>query len=177
MPLASPNLEPQPHTPYFNPAQIADIVAYINALDVEHGTPGPGILEVTPACTNATSKCPTLSEGDQLFLLNCAQCHDASGAGGMLSHGYVVPSLRQATETQIAEAIRVGPRPMPNFGPGQLTNQQVSAIADYVYNLSHTPDPGGLGIANFGPVPEGFVGVIFGLGVLLLVARLIGNRG
>jgi ubiquinol-cytochrome c reductase cytochrome c subunit len=66
---------------------------------------------------------------------------------------------------------------MPNFGPGQLTNQQVSAIADYVYNLSHTRDPGGLGIANFGPVPEGFVGVIFGLGVLLLVARLIGNRG
>jgi ubiquinol-cytochrome c reductase cytochrome c subunit len=177
MPLASPNLEPQPHTPYFNPAQIADIVAYINALDVEHGTPGPGILDVTPACTNETSDCPTLSEGDQLFLLNCAQCHDASGAGGMLSHGYVVPSVRQATETQIAEAIRVGPRPMPNFGPGQLTNQQVSAIADYVYNLSHTKDPGGLGIADFGPVPEGFVGVIFGLGVLLLVARLIGNRG
>ena len=53
----------------------------------------------------------------------------------------------------------------------------MSAIADYVYNLSHTRDPGGLGIANFGPVPEGFVGVIFGLGILLLVARLIGNRG
>jgi ubiquinol-cytochrome c reductase cytochrome c subunit len=177
MPLASPGLEPQPHKPYFNPAQIADIVAYINALDAEHGTPGPGILQVTPACDNETSKCPTLSEGNELFLLNCAQCHDASGAGGMLSHGYVVPSLRQATPTQIAEAIRVGPRPMPNFGPGQLTDQQVSAIADYVYNLSHTRDPGGLGIANFGPVPEGFVGVIFGLGVLLLVARLIGNRG
>jgi ubiquinol-cytochrome c reductase cytochrome c subunit len=177
MPLASPNLEPAPHKPYFNPAQIAAIVAYVNALDVEHATPGPGILDVTPACVNETGKCPTMSEGNELFLLNCAQCHDASGAGGMLSHGYVVPSLRQATRTQIAEAIRVGPRPMPTFGPGQFTNQQVSAIADYVYNLSHTPDPGGLGIANFGPVPEGFVGVIFGLGVLLLVARLIGNRG
>ena len=177
MPLASPNLEPVSHKPYFNPSQIADIVAYINALDVEHGTPGPGILDVTPACANATGNCPTLSEGNQLFLLNCAQCHDASGAGGMLSHGYVVPSLRQATRTQIAEAIRVGPRPMPNFGPGQFTNQQVSAIADYVYYLAHTPDPGGLGIANFGPVPEGFVGVIFGLGLLLLVSRLIGNRG
>ena len=53
----------------------------------------------------------------------------------------------------------------------------MSAIADYVYNLAHTNDPGGLGIAHFGPVPEGFVGVIFGLGALLLVARLIGNRG
>jgi ubiquinol-cytochrome c reductase cytochrome c subunit len=66
---------------------------------------------------------------------------------------------------------------MPNFGPGQLSNKEVSAIADYVSYMSNTPDPGGLGIAHFGPVPEGFVGVIFGLGVLLLAARLIGNRG
>ena len=95
----------------------------------------------------------------------------------MLSHGYVVPSVRQATPTQIAEAVRVGPRPMPTFGPGQFTNQQVSAIADYVTYMSHTSNPGGLGIAYFGPVPEGFVAIIFGLGALLLLSRFIGNRG
>jgi ubiquinol-cytochrome c reductase cytochrome c subunit len=169
--------EPQPHPPYFNPAQIAEIDAYINAIDVAHGTPGPGIPVVHPACKVGTPTCPTLSEGNELFLMNCAQCHDASGAGGMLSEGYVVPSLRAATKTEIAEAARVGPRPMPNFGPGQLTDQQVSAIADYVYYIGHSPGRGGLGIADFGPVPEGFVAIIFGLGILLLVARLIGNRG
>ena len=177
MPLDSVHDEPTPHTPYFSKAQIADIVAYINALGIEHGTPGPGIPVVTPACTKETPNCPTLSEGQQLYLMNCAQCHNASGSGGELSHGQVVPSLRSATETQIAEAARVGPRPMPTFGPGQLSDQQLSAIADYVHYLSSRPDPGGLGIAHFGPVPEGFVGVIFGLGVLLLAARLIGNRG
>ncbi|HXW81793.1 MAG TPA: c-type cytochrome [Acidimicrobiales bacterium] len=177
MPLSSPNQEPVPGPPYFNEAQIAQIVAYVNYLDVINGTPGPGIPDVTPPCAVQTSSCPTLSEGNQLFLLNCAQCHATSGAGGMLSHGYVVPSVRSATITEIAEAVRVGPRPMPTFGPGQLTDQQVSAIADYVYNMSHTPNPGGLGIGYFGPVPEGFVAVIFGLGALLLVARLIGNRG
>jgi len=177
MPLNSPTAEPEPHTPLFNSTQIAQIVAYVNSLGVEHGTPGPGVPEVTPACATETAKCPTLSEGQQLFLENCSQCHDASGAGGELSNGYVIPSLRTATLAQIAEAIRVGPRPMPGFGPGQLTDQQVSAIADYIYHLSHTADPGGLGIAHFGPVPEGFVGVVFGLGVLLVAARLIGNRG
>ena len=177
MPLASPNLEPQPHQPYFNPGQIADIVAYINAVDVAHGTPGPGIPQVTAACINETASCPTLSEGNALFMMNCAQCHDASGSGGLLSHGYIVPSLRSATKVEIAEAIRVGPRPMPGFGPGQLSDQQVSAIADYLGYLTGRPDPGGLGIAHFGPVPEGFVGIIFGLGALLLVCRLIGNRG
>ncbi|MCL6091486.1 MAG: c-type cytochrome [Actinobacteria bacterium] len=177
MPLNSITQQPLPGRPYFNKKEIAQIVAYINFVDRAHGTPGLGIPEVTPACKAETATCPTLSEGDQLFLLNCSQCHDASGAGGMLSHGYVVPSLRQATREQIAEAIRVGPRPMPGFGPGELTDQQVSAIADYVYYLGHSPNRGGFGIANFGPVPEGFVAIIFGLGLLVLVARLIGNRG
>jgi ubiquinol-cytochrome c reductase cytochrome c subunit len=177
MPLASPNLEPQAHPPYFDPTQISEIVAYVNAIDVENGTPGPGIQVITPACNNQTPNCPTLSEGNALFLLNCAQCHDASGSGGELSHGYIVPSLRSATPTEIAEAIRVGPRPMPGFGPGQFTDQQVSSIADYIAYITGHPDPGGLGIAHFGPVPEGFVGIIFGLGILLVVARIIGNRG
>ena len=177
MPLASPNLEPEPHPPFFNNAQIAEIVAYVNALGVAHGTPGPGVPVIMPACSTETANCPTLSEGDELYMMNCAQCHDASGSGGLLSHGYVVPSLRGATKTQVGEAIRVGPRPMPNFGPGQLSDQQVSAIADYLAGMTSQPDPGGLGIAHFGPVPEGFVGIIFGLGILLVVARLIGNRG
>lgn len=178
MPLNSPTAEPLSHKPYFNKTQIAQLVAYISSLDVQNGTPGPGIPKVAPLCTGKQTKnCVTLSEGNDLFLLNCAQCHDASASGGDLSNGYVIPSLRQATKTQVAEAIRVGPRPMPNFGPGQLSQQQVSAIADYVYYLSHAGNRGGLGIANFGPVPEGFVACIFGLGALLLVARLIGNRG
>ncbi len=178
MPLANPNAQPVRHAPYFNKTQIAELDAYIAALDVAHGTPGPGIPTVTPVCKgNQTANCVTLSEGNQLFLMNCAQCHDASGSGGMLSHGYAVPSVREATPTQVAEAVRVGPRPMPSFGPGQLTNQQISSIADYVTYLSSTRDPGGLGIAHRGPVPEGFGGCIFGLGALLLVARLMNNRG
>lgn len=177
MPLNSPKAQPMRNKPYFSPKQTAEIVAYVNALDVAHGTPGPGIPNVVAACKTQSAECPTLSEGNQLFLLNCAQCHDASGSGGMLSQGYVIPSLRDATATQVAEAIRVGPRPMPNFGPGQLTDQQVMAVADYVTWLSHRPDRGGLGIAHFGPVPEGFVAIIFGLGILLVISRLIGNRG
>ncbi|MGH9105585.1 MAG: c-type cytochrome [Acidimicrobiales bacterium] len=177
MPLNAPTEEPEPHPPYFNPKQISQIVAYINAIDMAHGTPGPGIPIVKAACAKQTASCPTVPEGDQLFAMNCAQCHDSSGSGGLLSHGYLVPDLRGATKTQVAEAIRVGPRPMPNFGPGQLTQQQVDSIADYVKYLGTTPDPGGLGIAHIGPVPEGFVAIIFGLGFLLLAARLIGSRG
>lgn len=125
---------------------------------------------------HGTGPCTTLAEGMQLFSLNCAQCHDASGSGGMLSHGFIVPSMSQATATQAAEAMRVGPAPMPIFGPKQLTDQQVSAIANYVQYLRRPADRGGLGIAHFGPVPEGFVGIVIGLFVMLIASRLIGTR-
>jgi ubiquinol-cytochrome c reductase cytochrome c subunit len=120
--------------------------------------------------------CTTLSQGLNLFALNCAQCHDASGSGGMLSHGNLVPTLHNASATIVAEAIRVGPEPMPIFGPKQLSDQQVSAIVNYVQYLRRPADRGGLGIAHFGPVPEGFVGIVVGLFILLIFTRLVGTR-
>ena len=177
MPLSSPNEEPEPGPPFFNEDQIADIVAYVNYLDTVHGTPGPGIPDVTPPCGAEAANCPTLSEGNHVVPSQLRPVPRRFGGWG-----HAQPRLRGAERASgDAHADRRGhqgrARPMPSFGPGQFTDQQVSAIADYVRYMSTSNDPGGLGIAHFGPVPEGFVAVIFGLGLLLLVSRFIGNRG
>jgi ubiquinol-cytochrome c reductase cytochrome c subunit len=183
MPLNNPANQPLRHRPSFNPLQIRQLVAYINALPVITGTDqfGPTIPTVAPLCPTAVPEpnqgCVTLSQGMQGFSLNCAQCHHVSGAGGILSKGNVVPTLRNANITQTAEAIRVGPKPMPVFGPGQMSDQEMSAIANYVQYLHHPASPGGFGIAHFGPVTEGFVGVVIGFGLLWFATRLIGTRG
>jgi ubiquinol-cytochrome c reductase cytochrome c subunit len=183
MPLNEPGNQPLRHRPYFDPMQIRQLVAYVNALPVITGNePGPTIPTVAPACPTATPDpnnpgCVTLSQGQQGFAINCAQCHQAAGSGGMLSKGNVVPGLHNADLTQVAEAIRVGPRPMPVFGPDQMSDQEMSAIAHYVQYLHHPSNPGGLGISHFGPVAEGFVGVIVGFGVLWFAVRMIGTRG
>jgi ubiquinol-cytochrome c reductase cytochrome c subunit len=185
MPLNNPANAPLQHRPDFTPAQIRQLVAYVNALPEINGTDvhGPSIPTVNPLCSDVTSPepnssgCVTLSQGQQLFVLNCAQCHQAAGAGGMLSKGNVVPSLHNANITQVAEAIRVGPKPMPTFGPGQMSDQQMSAIAHYVQYLHKPASPGGLGVSHFGPVAEGFIGVLGGFGLLLLAVRFIGTRG
>jgi ubiquinol-cytochrome c reductase cytochrome c subunit len=184
MPLNNPANQPVRHRPFFNPVQIGQLVAYINALPVITGTnmPGPGIPTVAPLCptpvapTPNPTGCVTLSDGQRLFQVNCAQCHQAAGSGGMLSKGNVVPGLHNANIVQVAEAIRVGPRPMPDFGPQELNDQQLSAISQYVQYLHHPSNPGGLGITHFGPVAEGFVGVIFGFGLLWFGVRMIGAR-
>lgn len=184
MPLNNPANEPLRHRPYFGPVEERQLVAYINALPEITGVNihGPTIPTVGPVCATPypdpkNPGCVTLSQGQQAFALNCAQCHQAAGAGAVLSKGNVVPSLRNANITQIAEAIRVGPKPMPTFSEAELSNSDMSAIAHYVQFLQRQPTPGGMSISHFGPVAEGFVGVIFGFGILWFAARMIGTRG
>jgi ubiquinol-cytochrome c reductase cytochrome c subunit len=187
MPLNAPDNQPLQNTPLFSKQEIRDLVAYVNALPVITGTYkfGPTIPTVLPLCkdetsvsaaTNTNPDCVTLSEGQQLYQVNCAQCHQAAGSGGMLSKGDVIPTLRNASLEIAAEAPIVGPKPMPIFGPKELSHQQLSAIAQYVHYLNNPDSPGGFGISYFGPVAEGFFGVLVGFVVLWLALRLTGAR-
>jgi ubiquinol-cytochrome c reductase cytochrome c subunit len=181
MPLNNPANQALRHHPFFNPQEISELDSYIAALPfiTGIGQPGPAIPTVEPLCPTSApaAGCVTLSEGQELFAINCAQCHQAAGAGGMLSKGNVVPGLHNANITQAAEAMRIGPPPMPVVGVNQLNDHQVSAIAHYVAYLHQPDNPGGLGITHFGPVAEGFVAVFGGFGLLLFAARMIGTRG
>ncbi|HET6963135.1 MAG TPA: c-type cytochrome [Acidimicrobiales bacterium] len=190
MPLNAPNNEALRHHAAFSDKEIRELDAYINALPsiTGSGTAGPTIPTPEPLCPKAQQTspstadlqstdpgCVTLSEGQELYAINCAQCHQAAGSGGMLSKGNVVPSLHNANIVQAMEAPIVGPKPMPVFT--QFTNAQLSAIAQYVQYLNHPDDPGGAGISHFGPVAEGFVGILIGFVLLWFAARMIGNRG
>ena len=190
MPLNAPNNEALRHHSVFTSAQIRELDAYVNALPTITGsnTFGPTIPTVEPLCPEIQQTspstvdiaqtdpgCVTLSEGEELYAVNCAQCHQAAGAGGMLSKGNVIPGLHNANLTQIAEAPLIGPKPMPTFT--EFTNAQLSAIAHYVQYLQHPSSPGGAGVSRFGPVAEGFVGIFVGFVLLWFASRMIGNRG
>jgi ubiquinol-cytochrome c reductase cytochrome c subunit len=163
MPLSDYHDQPVRHRPAYPDNEIRALVAYVGSLDT-----GPGIPNL--------SQHTDLSHGFQLYSINCAQCHNDAGAGGALGFGDIVPSLGHATLLDTAEAMRIGPKPMPVFGPDTLSDQQVADIASYVEYLHHPRDRGGLGLGHLGPIPEGFLGWVVGMGLLLLVARLIGTR-
>ena len=140
MPLNNPANEPLRHKPYFNPQQIRELVAYVNALPQITGmdTGGPTIPTVAPLCPTATPDpddpgCVTLSQGQQEFAVNCGQCHQARRARGNAVQGQRRPRLHNANLTQIAEAIRIGPAPMPVFGPpdersGDVVDRSLCAV-------------------------------------------------
>jgi len=53
----------------------------------------------------------------------------------------------------------------------------VASIVRYVKSLDHPDDRGGSGLGHAGPIPEGFVGWLAGLGASLLACYWIGERG
>lgn len=154
-----------PYRPYFSPAQIAALVRYVTRM-AAHG--GPAVPHVDPGRG-------TVQVGGQLFRENCAACHGWGGTGGELSNR-PVPAITEATPTQIAEAIRIGPSEMPKFGPDALTDKEVDAIAAYVASLKHPRNAGGDPLSHLGPVAEGTVVWVIGIVFLLGVIRWIGKR-
>jgi ubiquinol-cytochrome c reductase cytochrome c subunit len=167
MPLENLSVQATRKPPRFNRNQTLEIAAFVQSL-----TPGEG----TQIPVVNTSKAD-LENGNTLFTLNCAACHTISGAGDALAEGAYAPSLHLATPTQVVEAIRSGPGNMPHFGPGNITDPEARDIAAYVTGvLQHPNNAGGVGLGGIGPVGEGFVGLLIGVGVLMLVCFWIGDR-
>jgi quinol---cytochrome-c reductase cytochrome c subunit len=164
MPLAEPGAQAERKTPLYNQTQINQLGAYIDSL-----APGPKVPTVDLADGD-------LAYGGELFRTNCAQCHQAVGQGGALTNGKHAPALNDVTPTQVAEAMRTGPESMPVFSPGQLDDHQVNSIAKYVEFLKSPNDPGGHGIGHYGPVPEGLVAWLVGIGGLVVATLWIGSR-
>lgn len=165
MPLADPAIQAVQKPSRFSRSQTLAIDAYVASLS----SGGPLIPNVNLSLASE-------SAGATLFSTNCAACHTITGAGDALASGVYAPSLSVATPTQIAEAIRTGPGNMPRFGPLTLSNQQVADLAKYVGYLQHPNDRGGIALGHVGPVTEGFVGILVGLGSIMLAGFWIGGK-
>jgi ubiquinol-cytochrome c reductase cytochrome c subunit len=164
MPLDRPRAQAERKRVAYTPVQIRQLVAFVASLG-----PGPAIPTVHPEEGD-------LADGNRLYANNCAPCHSSAGAGGALGHAVYAPPLNRATEVQIAQAVRVGPGAMPVFGPDAIDDEQLASIVKYVEYLRHPDDRGGLGLGHLGPIPEGFVAWVFGLGAMLMAVRWIGTK-
>jgi len=155
-----------PYGGILSAAEIAALDRYVTAM-VAYG--GPAIPTVDPSAGD-------LSKGAELFDEYCAACHGWGGGGGIL-YDRAVPKVTEATPTQVAEAMQVGPAQMPVFSPQVFSPSEVDAIAAYIRSVQHPVDRGGDPISHLGPVAEGAVVWLIGMVLLLFAIRWIGERG
>jgi ubiquinol-cytochrome c reductase cytochrome c subunit len=163
MPMADPDDQPQRKRPAYPRREIDALVAYIASLG-----PGPPV-PVLPRRAD-------LGTGATLYTQNCAACHSSTGAGGALGISINAPPLWRASDLEVAEAVRIGPGAMPVFGPETVSDEELAAIVRYVSYLKHPDDRGGIALGHVGPVSEGFVAWIIGLGAMLVACYWIGTR-
>jgi ubiquinol-cytochrome c reductase cytochrome c subunit len=152
VPFAGPNGE----------QAIQAVAAYVASLG--GGPPIPSAEQVDPALGN-------VALGQQLFIANCAQCHNFVGAGGALTYGKYAPALTQATPTQIYEAMLTGPEAMPVFDDGTLSPENKRDIIAYIVDTRSETNPGGFSLGRVGPVTEGLVAFL-GLLLFMVLAAL-----
>ena len=157
MPAKEPQAE-MPRKPLEDsPAGIRALAAYIASL-------GGGPAIPTGAQISQTGANPGF--GQQLFVADCAQCHNFVGAGGALTDGKYAPPLTKSTPTQIYEAMLTGPEAMPVFNNTTITPKEKRDIIAYVVQTREEPNPGGFSLGRIGPVTEGLVAF---LGLLLFM--------
>jgi ubiquinol-cytochrome c reductase cytochrome c subunit len=164
MPLTNSEEQPTRKPPAYDEDEIEALVAYVGTLG-----DGPRIPRVDPAEGD-------LAEGGEIYRANCQACHSASGSGGALSYGRAAPRLSDASPTEVAAAVRVGPGQMPVFGPDTLSDEELNGLVRYVEYLDDPDDPGGVPIGRTGPIPEGFVAWLVGMVALLALVAWIGTR-
>jgi ubiquinol-cytochrome c reductase cytochrome c subunit len=164
MPLVRQGAQAQDKPPVFSDKEIDQLMAYVQA----HGG--------GPTVPSGDLRDGDLAQGGELFRLNCASCHGATGHGAPLSAGKIAPDLYRATDRQMYTAMQVGPENMPVFSNNQITPEQKRALIAYVQVMKENKDPGGAGLGRIGPVAEGLLIWTAGLGVLMVSILWIGAR-
>ena len=85
---------------------------------------GAGRLVVPPASD-------PVAYGKQLFIAdNCAGCHGLDGSGGIVG-----PSILGKTAKKLRTATHVGPKGMPAYEDGALSEADLDAIAAYLNSI------------------------------------------
>lgn len=172
MPMTRQEAQAEAKQPMFDKAETKQLGQYIQEL-------GGGPQVPSGSLTTDIEEHPdALSNGGELFRLNCTSCHGFKGAGGALSSGKFAPALHNASAEEIYAAMLSGPQNMPVFGDNELTPDQKREIITYItVQLQEDKDPGGLfNLGGYGPVTEGLAIFLIGIPILVFTALWIAGK-
>lgn len=162
MPMADMSQQAMRKDPVYNEQEVAALAAYVASL-----APGPA------AVTNeelAWERDGNTAEGGELFRTNCAMCHNLAGQGGALTQGKYAPTVMGVEPRHIYEAMVTGPQAMPVFANTVLTHEEKLSIIKWIKFVESEPSQGGAALGRVGPVTEGAVAWVLGLGILIGIA-------
>lgn len=165
MPIDDPFEKPTRRPSPFTPEEIRDLVLFVAAFS-------PAGID-TPEIDPERGR---LGRGLEIWAANCMACHGPGGQGNSVGGGQVASPLAPVTAVQVAQATRIGPRAMPPFSEEIISPEELGDLIAYTEFLKTMEDPGGFELGRIGPVAEGLIAWVIGMGLLVIVVRLTGKR-
>ena len=162
MPLANSTTQAMRKKPVYGPEATAALAAYIASL-----APGPAVP--TDAVLNY-ERDGSAAKGGELFRNNCAMCHNFAGQGGALTQGKYAPTLMGVAPKYIYEALVTGPQSMPVFSDKTITPEQKLSLIKWISSVQNEKNLGGATMGRNGPVTEGLLAWVLGIGMLIAIA-------
>ncbi len=171
MPMTNMSPQAPRKKPVYTEEEIEQLAAYVATLG-----PGPSVpAEEFTDWQTATEE--EIAEGGEFFRTNCTACHNSVGAGGALPSGRYAPPLDNVSAQHIYEAMVTGPQQMPVFSDQVITPEDKRNIIAYIKTVQDQPNYGGLGGGGLGPVVDGLIVWVIGIGGLIGFAIWIGAHG
>lgn len=165
MPMAQPGAQAPRKEVVYSERETAALAAYVATL----GT-GPAIPDEELYSTEGLSEDEyneLVARGGQIFLANCTACHNFEGSGGAMPRGGYAPKIRGVDPKHIYEAMLTGPQSMDTFSDGNIPPEDKKAVIAYLEALDEQPGYAGFSFGSLGPVSEGIVAWLVGLGLLV----------
>ena len=168
MPMADMSQQAMRKKPLYSPEEISALAAYVASL-----APGPAIPTAEQLDYERDGN---VAEGGELFRTNCAMCHNAAAQGGALTAGKYAPTLMGVEPVHIYEAMLTGPQAMPVFGDQAITPEEKLSIIKWIKSVESEGSYGGASLGKVGPVTEGLLGWVLGLGSLIGIAVWLATK-
>lgn len=170
MPMAEAAPQAPRKDPEYTEEETRQLAAFIASLGA-----GPAVPDEKYTDYESASE-EDIVRGGEIFRTNCTACHNSVGAGGALPSGRFAPSLKGVDAKHIYEAMLTGPQQMPLFSDAVITPEDKRAVIAYIKAIEKQPTAG-LASGSLGPVGEGLLVWIVGIGGLVLIAVWIAAHG
>lgn len=174
MPMAQPGAQAPRKEVVYNDEEIAALSAYVASLGTGPAIPDTELYDTeNPGDLNGDGKEDgadrelLVVRGGQIFLANCTACHNFEGSGGAMPRGGYAPKIRGVDSKHIYEAMLTGPQSMDTFSDGNIPPEDKKAVIAYLETLDKAPSYSGFTLGGLGPVSEGIIAWVGGIGVLV----------
>ncbi len=84
-----------------------------------------------------------------------------------MPRGGYAPKIRGVDSKHIYEAMLTGPQSMDTFSDGNIPPEDKKAVIAYLNELDEAPSYSGFTLGSLGPVSEGIIAWVFGIGLLV----------